>query len=78
MQSELLGDLFSMECWGGATFDVSMRFLYEDPWERLRLIRAAVPNVCLQMLLRGSNLVGFVKFRNVQFQTESQCCAYSD
>ena len=51
--------VFSMEVWGGATFDVSMRFLYEDPWERLRLFREAIPNILLQMLLRGSNAVGY-------------------
>ncbi len=51
--------VFSMEVWGGATFDVCMRFLKEDPWERLSLIRKAVPNVLLQMLLRGSNGVGY-------------------
>ena len=50
---------FSMEVWGGATFDVCMRFLYEDPWQRLRLIRKAVPNLLLQMLLRGANAVGY-------------------
>ena len=47
-------DLLSLECWGGATFDVAMRFLQEDPWERLRKIRVAAPNILLQMLLRGS------------------------
>ncbi|GAA5220290.1 pyruvate carboxylase [Membranihabitans marinus] len=52
-------DVFSMEVWGGATFDVAMRFLKEDPWARLRLIREKVPNVVLQMLLRGSNGVGY-------------------
>jgi pyruvate carboxylase len=52
-------DVFSMEVWGGATFDVAMRFLKESPWERLRLIRAAIPNTLLQMLLRGSNGVGY-------------------
>lgn len=52
-------DIFSMEVWGGATFDVAMRFLKEDPWTRLRLIREKVPNVILQMLLRGSNGVGY-------------------
>lgn len=52
-------DLFSMEVWGGATFDVSMRFLKEDPWRRLQKIREAVPNTLLQMLLRGSNGVGY-------------------
>ncbi len=51
--------VFSMEVWGGATFDVSMRFLYEDPWKRLQKIREAVPNILLQMLLRGSNAVGY-------------------
>ena len=50
---------FSMEVWGGATFDVCMRFLYEDPWQRLRLLRQAVPNLLLQMLLRGANAVGY-------------------
>ena len=50
---------FSMEVWGGATFDVCMRFLYEDPWQRLQLIRKAVPNILLQMLLRGANAVGY-------------------
>lgn len=51
--------VFSMEVWGGATFDVCMRFLHENPWERLKLIREAMPNVLLQMLLRGSNAVGY-------------------
>jgi pyruvate carboxylase len=50
---------FSMEVWGGATFDVCLRFLYENPWARLRQIREAVPNILLQMLLRGSNAVGY-------------------
>ncbi|CAM1361098.1 Pyruvate carboxylase [Tenacibaculum soleae] len=52
-------DIFSMEVWGGATFDVCMRFLQENPWERLQLLRKAMPNVLLQMLLRGSNGVGY-------------------
>ncbi len=51
--------VFSMEVWGGATFDVAMRFLYEDPWVRLRKLREAIPNILLQMLLRGSNAVGY-------------------
>ncbi len=51
--------LFSLEVWGGATFDVSMRFLHECPWERLRELRKAVPNILLQMLFRGSNAVGY-------------------
>ncbi len=57
-----LPDLFSLECWGGATFDVSMRFLQECPWERLRRIRKRVPNLLLQMLLRGSNGVGYENY----------------
>ncbi|RMG41685.1 MAG: pyruvate carboxylase [Candidatus Dadabacteria bacterium] len=52
-------EVFSMEVWGGATFDVALRFLHECPWERLRLLREAVPNILLQMLLRGSNAVGY-------------------
>ena len=50
---------FSMEVWGGATFDVCMRFLYEDPWKRLQEFRKAIPNILLQMLLRGANAVGY-------------------
>ena len=50
---------YSVECWGGATFDVCMRFLNEDPWERLRKIRAKMPNTKLQMLLRGQNILGY-------------------
>ena len=49
--------LLSLECWGGATFDVALRFLNESPWERLERLREAVPNICLQMLLRGRNLL---------------------
>ncbi len=55
-------DLFSMEVWGGATFDVCMRFLKEDPWRRLTEIRKAVPNILLQMLLRASNAVGYTSY----------------
>jgi pyruvate carboxylase len=54
--------LFSLEMWGGATFDASMRFLNEDPWERLRELRERIPNVCFQMLLRGSNAVGYSNY----------------
>ena len=50
---------YSLECWGGATFDACMRFLHEDPWERLRALRKAMPNTKLQMLLRGQNLLGY-------------------
>ncbi|WP_406870150.1 pyruvate carboxylase [Thioclava sp. 'Guangxiensis'] len=64
-----LGDLFSVECWGGATFDVAYRFLQECPWQRLRDIRAAMPNVMTQMLLRASNGVGYTNYPDnvVQF-----------
>ncbi len=48
--------------WGGATFDTAMRFLSEDPWERLRQLRAAIPNICFQMLFRGSNAVGYSNY----------------
>src|SRR4029077_5993666 len=59
--NELAG-LLSLEAWGGATFDVAMRFLREDPWERLALLRERVPNVLLQMLLRASNAVGYTNY----------------
>ena len=55
-------ELFSLECWGGATFDVALRFLKEDPWERLARLREAVPNILLQMLLRASNAVGYTNY----------------
>ncbi len=54
--------LFSLEMWGGATFDAAMRFLHEDPWDRLRLLRARIPNICFQMLFRGSNAVGYSNY----------------
>src|SRR5690606_35040441 len=57
-----LPNLFSLECWGGATFDVSMRFLNEDPWERLAQIRERAPNILTQMLLRGANGVGYTNY----------------
>lgn len=57
-----LPNLFSLECWGGATFDVSMRFLNEDPWERLTRVREGAPNILTQMLLRGSNGVGYTNY----------------
>jgi pyruvate carboxylase len=57
-----LPNLFSLECWGGATFDVSMRFLNEDPWERLAKVREGAPNILTQMLLRGSNGVGYTNY----------------
>ncbi|ADY28393.1 pyruvate carboxylase [Cellulophaga lytica] len=55
-------EIFSMEVWGGATFDVCLRFLQENPWERLALLRKSMPNVLLQMLLRGSNGVGYTAY----------------
>jgi pyruvate carboxylase len=58
-------ELLSIECWGGATYDVALRFLKEDPWERLAALREAVPNVCLQMLLRGRNTVGYTPYPEV-------------
>ncbi|CAM4444769.1 Acetyl-/propionyl-coenzyme A carboxylase alpha chain [Mycobacterium basiliense] len=57
--------LLSVECWGGATYDVALRFLKEDPWERLATLRAAMPNICLQMLLRGRNTVGYTPYPEV-------------
>jgi pyruvate carboxylase len=58
----LLPELFSVECWGGATFDVAMRFLREDPWARLADLRSAMPNLLLQMLLRSANAVGYTNY----------------
>jgi pyruvate carboxylase len=60
--AQLAPELFSVECWGGATFDVAMRFLNEDPWTRLQKMRSAMPNMLLQMLLRGSNAVGYTNY----------------
>jgi pyruvate carboxylase len=60
--AQRLPNLFSLECWGGATFDVALRFLKEDPWERLAALRERVPNILLQMLLRGSNAVGYTSY----------------
>lgn len=60
--ARLLPDLFSLEMWGGATFDVSYRFLKEDPWVRLKKLREKIPNVLFQMLLRGSNGVGYKNY----------------
>ncbi|SDI37683.1 pyruvate carboxylase [Alteribacillus bidgolensis] len=60
--SRLLPNLFSSEMWGGATFDVSMRFLHEDPWERLLVLREKMPNMLFQMLLRASNAVGYKNY----------------
>lgn len=60
--ARLLPQLFSLECWGGATFDVAMRFLQEDPWQRLEAIRSRAPNIMTQMLLRGANGVGYTNY----------------
>ena len=60
--AELMPELFSLECWGGATFDVSMRFLNEDPWERLVRLREMIPGTLFQMLLRGVNGVGYTSY----------------
>ncbi len=60
--AHLGGGLFSLEMWGGATFDVAMRFLHEDPWERLDRLREKIPNILFQMLLRGSNAVGYTNY----------------
>ena len=60
--AERLPNLFSLEMWGGATFDTALRFLREDPWQRLRELRQAVPNICFQMLLRGANAVGYASY----------------
>ncbi|MGH3995351.1 MAG: pyruvate carboxylase, partial [Pseudonocardiaceae bacterium] len=60
--ARMIPQLLSLECWGGATYDVARRFLAEDPWERLAALREAAPNVCLQMLLRGRNTVGYTPY----------------
>ncbi|WP_078323996.1 pyruvate carboxylase [Mycobacteroides salmoniphilum] len=60
--ARLTPELLSIEAWGGATYDVALRFLKEDPWERLAELREAVPNICLQMLLRGRNTVGYTPY----------------
>jgi len=70
-----LPNLFSLEMWGGATFDTAMRFLHEDPWQRLRELRARIPNICFQMLLRGANAVGYTSYPDnviIEFVREAQ------
>ena len=57
-----LPQLFSLEVWGGATFDTALRFLHEDPWQRLRELRERIPNICFQMLFRGANAVGYTSY----------------
>ena len=71
---------YSLECWGGATFDVSFRFLHEDAWERLRELRKAIPNVCFQMLIRGTNAVGYTSYPvtswlTAAFPMDNPCCS---
>ena len=61
-EARMLSELLSVECWGGATYDVALRFLGEDPWERLGALREAMPNMALQMLLRGRNTVGYTPY----------------
>ncbi|NMD57526.1 MULTISPECIES: pyruvate carboxylase [Tsukamurella] len=61
-EARLMPQLLSVEAWGGATYDVALRFLHEDPWERLATLREAMPNICLQMLLRGRNTVGYTPY----------------
>ncbi|KDQ61608.1 hypothetical protein JAAARDRAFT_31071 [Jaapia argillacea MUCL 33604] len=60
--SYAMANAYSLECWGGATFDVAMRFLYEDPWDRLRTLRKLVPNIPFQALVRGANAVGYTSY----------------
>ena len=72
--AQRLPNLFSLEMWGGATFDTSMRFLREDPWQRLRELRERIPNICFQMLLRGANAVGYTSYPDnviIEFVRES-------
>jgi pyruvate carboxylase len=72
--AQRLPNLFSLEMWGGATFDTAMRFLHEDPWQRLRDLREHIPNICFQMLLRGANAVGYTSYPDnviVEFVGES-------
>lgn len=71
--SYALSNAYSLECWGGATFDVAYRFLYEDPWERLRTLRKLIPNIPLQALVRGANGVGYTSYPdNVIYEFSKQ------
>jgi pyruvate carboxylase len=75
--AQRLPNLFSLEMWGGATFDTSLRFLHEDPWQRLRALRDRVPNICFQMLLRGANAVGYASYPdNVIREFVRESCAH--
>jgi pyruvate carboxylase len=75
-----LPQLFSLECWGGATFDVALRFLKEDPWQRLAQLRERIPNILFQMLLRGANGVGYTSYADnvVQFFVKQAAAAGVD
>ena len=64
----------SVECWGGATFDSCLRYLNEDPWERLKIIRNRMPNSKLQMLLRGRNLLGYQPYSDEIIRNFIRCC----
>ena len=75
--SEILADAFSLEMWGGATFDVAYRFLHESPWERLDLLRKKIPNIPFQMLLRGANAVGYTNYPDNLIRTFVQEAAKS-
>ena len=75
--SEILADAFSLEMWGGATFDVAYRFLHESPWERLDLLRKKIPNIPFQMLLRGANAVGYTNYTDNLIRTFVQEAAKS-
>jgi pyruvate carboxylase len=73
--AQRLPNLFSLEMWGGATFDTALRFLHEDPWQRLRELRQRIPNICFQMLLRGANAVGYASYPDnviIEFVREAQ------
>ena len=73
--ARLAGELFSMEMWGGATFDVAYRFLKEDPWDRLSRLREAIPNIPFQMLLRGANAVGYKNYPDNVIRAFVRCSA---
>jgi pyruvate carboxylase len=75
--ARLTPELWSLEAWGGATYDVALRFLAEDPWERLAALRETVPNICLQMLLRGRNTVGYTPYPTAVTNAFVQEAAYT-